>query len=196
MSIDQDIYGKICARNEAGLTLLYKYYSDSLYGIAYRILNKKAFAEDAIQQSFLKIWNNIDQYDPNKSTLFTWMVRIVKNTSIDIRRLKSFQKEEKSETLDVHVHNTKQSHIDTDSIDVTNMIEGLDEKYAFVLEYLYLRGYTQSELADEFDMPLGTIKTRVKKGIEILRTKLGKEKKLFLGSFTLTLIIILLLLWI
>lgn len=184
----------ISARNETGLSLLYSNYSDSLYGIAFRVLNRHSFAEDAIQQSFLKIWNNIDQYDPNKSTLFTWMVRIVKNTSIDIRRLKSFQNEEKSETLDVHVHTTERSHIDTDGIDTKAMIEGLDEKYAFVLEHLYLKGYTQRELSEEFDMPIGTIKTRVKKGIEILRSKLDKEKKFFLGFFTLTLFIILLLL--
>ena len=194
MKIDQEIYQKIRARDEDGLSMLYTHYSDALYGIALRILHRDSFAEDAIQKSFLKIWNNIDKFDPEKSTLFTWMVRIVKNTAIDIRRLKSFQKEEKSETLDVHVHNTEQSHIDTDRIDAKDIIAGLDEKYAFVLEYLYLKGYTQSELSDEFDIPLGTIKTRVKKGIEILRTKLDKEKKFFIGFFSLTLLIILLLL--
>jgi len=193
LKIDQEIYRKISARDESGLALLYSNYSDSLYGIAYGVLQIHSFAEDAIQQSFLKIWNNIDQYDPAKATLFTWMARIVKNTAIDIRRLKSFQNERKSESLDVHVHNSKTSQIDTDAIDTKKIIAGLDEKYAFVLDHLYLKGYTQSELADEFDIPLGTIKTRVKKGIEILRSKLDSEKKFFLGFFSLTLIIILIL---
>lgn len=190
MKIDQEIYGFICARDERGLSLLYKNYSDSLYGIAARVLTRHSFAEDAIQQSFLKIWNNIDQYDPDKSTLFTWMARIVKNTSIDIRRLKSFQAEEKSETYDTTVHNSDSVFIDTDGIDTKRIIEGLDEKYAFVLEHLYLKGYSQSELSDEFDIPLGTIKTRVKKGIEILRSRLIKEKKFIIGIFFIVLIII------
>ena len=190
MKIAQEIYGFICARDERGLSLLYKNYSDSLYGIAARVLTRHSFAEDAIQQSFLKIWNNIDQYDPDKSTLFTWMARIVKNTSIDIRRLKSFQAEEKSETYDTTVHNSDSVFIDTDGIDTKRIIEGLDEKYAFVLEHLYLKGYSQSELSDEFDIPLGTIKTRVKKGIEILRSRLIKEKKFIIGIFFIVLIII------
>lgn len=181
MKIDQDIYTRLRSRDETGLSLLYDNYSESLYGIALRVVRNEAFAEDSIQKSFLKIWNNIDQYDESRSTFFTWMAQIVKNTAIDIRRLKSFQKEEKSESFDVAVHKTESTSIDTDAMDVAKMIEGLDEKYAFVLEYLYLRGYSQRELADEFDMPIGTIKTRVKKGIQILRDRFSKEEKFFLG---------------
>lgn len=181
MKIDQDIYTRLRSRDETGLSLLYDNYSESLYGIALRVLRNEAFAEDSIQKSFLKIWNNIDQYDESRSTFFTWMAQIVKNTAIDIRRLKSFQKEEKSESFDIAVHKTENTTIETDAMDVAKMVEGLDEKYAFVLEYLYLRGYTQSELADEFDIPIGTIKTRVKKGIQILRDRFNNEEKFFLG---------------
>lgn len=181
MKIDQDIYTRLRSRDETGLSLLYDNYSESLYGIALRVLRNEAFAEDSIQKSFLKIWNNIDQYDESRSTFFTWMAQIVKNTAIDIRRLKSFQKEEKSESFDIAVHKTENTTIETDAMDVAKMVEGLDEKYAFVLEYLYLRGYSQRELADEFDMPIGTIKTRVKKGIQILRDRFSKEEKFFLG---------------
>ena len=190
MNIDTEIYNLLKARNEKGLSMLYKNYSSSLFGISFRILNNNAFAEDAIQKSFLKIWNNIEQYDSGKSTLFTWMAKIVRNTSIDIRRLKSFQVEEKSETLNPKMHDSKKSYIDTNKIDTSSILSGLDEKYAFVIEHLYLKGYSQSELAEEFDIPLGTIKTRVKKGITILRSKLDKEKKFMLGIFLITLLII------
>jgi RNA polymerase sigma-70 factor (ECF subfamily) len=118
------------------------------------------------------------------------MARIVQNTSIDIRRLKSFQVEEKSDSFDTNVHTIEKVFIDTNGIDTKKLIEGLDEKYAFVLEHLYLKGYSQSELADEFDIPIGTIKTRIKKGIQILRTQLDKEKKFILGIFLITLITI------
>lgn len=176
MRLDLDIHKRLLARDESGISLLYENYADALYGMAYRVLNNEAFAEDAIQQSFLKIWNNVAQYDESKSTLFTWMAQIVRNTAIDIRRLKSFEKEEKSISFDTTVHNTETDTQNTERIDTTRLIEGLDEKYAFVLEHLYLKGYSQSELSKEFDIPLGTIKTRVKKGIEILREKLADEK--------------------
>jgi RNA polymerase sigma-70 factor (ECF subfamily) len=190
VKVDQEIHNLILNRDEAGLKLLYSNYTNSLYGIAVRVLNNHAFAEDAIQKSFLKIWNNIDQYDSSKSTLFTWMAKIVKNSAIDIRRLKSFQAEEKSESIDPLVHDVERSYIDTDNIDTNRMIKELDDKYAFVLEHLYLKGYSQSELAKEFDIPIGTVKTRVKKGIEILRNKFKKENKFIFSFYSLTLIII------
>lgn len=194
MSINQEIIAKIKARHEDGLRLLYANYSDVLFGMAHRILNNEAFAEDALQQSFLKIWNNIDKYDSSKSTLFTWMAKIVKNTSIDISRLKSFQKEVKTETIDPIVHKTENEFIDTDKIDVNSLLDGMDEKYKVVLEFLYLKGYSQSELSEKLEMPLGTIKTRSKKAIDILREKLKKENKLFYGGVLVFIIIVKLLL--
>lgn len=185
MSIEQDIVHLLKSKNESGLRLLYGNYSEALYGIAYRTLGHQAFAEDALQKSFLKIWNGIDQYDNEKSTLFTWMARIVRNSALDIKRLKSFQKEEKSESINLNVHNIKTESIDTDKEDIRVMISGMDEKYAFVLEYLYLKGFTQSELSKEFDIPLGTIKTRVRQAILILREKYKGEEKYLKNIFVL-----------
>lgn len=190
LKIDHKILLKLRSRDQAGLTLLYENYLSALNGIAFNILKSKAHSEDAIQRAFLKIWDNINQYDENKSTLFTWMAQITRNTALDIKRLKSFEKEHKSESLDPTVHNNKTTQINTDKIDVKSLIDGMDEKYAFVLDHLYLQGYSQSELSKEHGIPLGTIKTRVKKGIEILRDKLKDEKKFILGFITLILLII------
>ena len=194
MTVNQQIISKIKVRHESGLNLLYKYYSNSLYGISYRILKNEAFAEDCLQQSFLKIWNSIDQYDESKSTLYTWMANIVRNNAIDIRRLKSFQKEEKTETIDplVHIHNT--SNQNSDILDAELLLKGMDDKYKEVLHYLYLEGYSQRDLSKKLDIPLGTIKSRVKKAIELLRTKLESEKNLFIGAFVLSVILIIILL--
>ena len=194
MSINQEIISKLKARQEEGLRLLYANYSDVLFGMAYRILNSEPFAEDALQQSFMKIWNSIDSYDANKSTLFTWMAKIVKNTSIDISRLKSFQKEVKTETIDPIVHKADKEYINTDTIDVKSLLDEIDEKYSIVLDHLYLQGYSQSELSKKLDLPLGTIKTRSKKAIDLLREKLKKENKLFFGGVILLIIIVKLLL--
>ena len=190
MKIDSLICQKIKDRDQQGLELLYDNYLNSLLGIAYGILKNISHSEDAVQKSILKIWNNIDKYDESKSTLFTWMVQIVKNTAIDIRRLKSFEKEEKSIMLDLHVHNKEVVEQNIGEIDANKILGMLDEKYAVVLKYLYLEGYSQSETAKALDIPLGTVKTRVKKGIDILRNSLKSEKGLFIGFLTIILIII------
>jgi len=190
LRLDQEIVQKLRKREQSGLTLLYDNYLNSLNGIAFKILQSTPHSEDAIQRVFLKVWNSINQFDENKSTLFTWMAQITRNTAIDIKRLKSFEKEQKSDSLDPNVHDLGSSSINTDKMDVKKIIDGIDEKYAFVLEHLYLKGYSQSELSDEFDIPLGTIKTRVKKAIEILRTKLKDEKKFIIGFFAIILLLL------
>lgn len=172
-------------RDEKGLSLLYDHYSSALYGIAFRILRNEAYAEEALQNSFLKVWKNIHQYDENKATLYTWMSQIVRYSSIDIRRLKSFDKQEKTESLETNVYKEAATNTNLDGLDAKIVLLGLDKKYQVVLEYLYLKGYTQQELSDELDIPLGTIKTRLRKAISIIRSNLKDEKNLFLGVFIL-----------
>ena len=195
VNITEDIRLRILQKDEEGLRLLYQHFGHTLYGIAFRMLNNHAYAEDALQKCFLKVWNGMDQFDPARSTLFTWMARIIRNVVIDMKRLRSYQLEAQSETIDPHVHaNKKVAHINTARIDTSELLDGLEEKYAFVLEHLYLKGYSQSELSEAFDIPLGTIKTRVKKALDILKEKLNKEKGSFLGFsliFIVTLLIIL-----
>jgi RNA polymerase sigma-70 factor (ECF subfamily) len=144
-------------------------------------LGNSGDAEDALQKSFLKIWNSIDQYEEEKASFYTWIAQIVRNTSIDVKRLKSFEFQEKTDSLDTHVHKGEAVVDNLEGLDTSSLLSSLDEKYAFVLEYLYLRGYSQRELSTEFDIPLGTIKTRVKKGLDILRGSLTKERAYFLG---------------
>ncbi|GLR15738.1 RNA polymerase sigma factor [Portibacter lacus] len=191
MSLAIQIVDLIKAKDEKGLELLYDNYSKALYGIAFRVLNNHSYAEEALQNSFLKVWKNIQQYDENKATLYTWMSQIVRYSSLDIRRLKSFERQEKTESLEPHVNHGKATSTSTDALDAKKILNGLEEKYSIILEYLYLKGYTQQELSDELDIPLGTIKTRLRKAITIIRTNLKDEKKLFMGMFLLLVLVVL-----
>ena len=190
MNISAKIIELIRSKDEKGLELLYENYSRSLYGIAYRVLNNKEYAEEALQNSFLKVWKNIQQYDENKATLYTWMSQIVRYSSLDIRRLKSFERSQKTENLEPNVHIGKAQNTSSDALDAKKILSGLEEKYSVVLEYLYLKGYTQQELSDELDIPLGTIKTRLRKAIAIIRTNLKDEKTLFMGMLLLLILLI------
>lgn len=163
------------SRNEDGLRILYSNYSSALYGIAFRMIQNRAHAEDALQKSFLKIWNNIDQYDDSKATLFTWMAKIVRNTAIDISRLRSFQNEQRSVEFCNATHGGTVSGHSTDKLDAQSLLSGLDHKYKCVLEYLYLQGFTQREVSEEFGIPLGTVKTRAKKALDLIRLKIIQE---------------------
>jgi len=134
-----------------------------------------------LQQTFVNIWNAIDQYDESRGTLFTWMSTIARNLALDMRRLKSFEVRGKTDNADAIVY-TGDAISQAPSgarLDVSMLLATMDEKYRVILELMYLQGYSQSEIADKLDIPLGTVKTRAKKAIDILRDLLQGEKVLF-----------------
>lgn len=178
-------------KEESGLAFLYDNYSATLNGIITRIVGSEKIAEEVLQQTFLKIWNKMDLYDSEKATLFTWMVRIARNTAIDTRRLKKFTQNNELESLDVKHDSsvvTLQKHED---IDAKSLLSKLDTKYKDVLDAVYLKGYSQAAAAKMLNIPLGTVKTRIRMGLKDLRGELSVEKALFVSSFIIILIYIL-----
>jgi len=173
---------------------LYNQYGGAIFGIISRIIKDGMVAEEVLQQTMLKAWKNIDLYNPDKSSLYTWLHSIARNSAIDKVRLKSYQNQQKTDTINPNVHEGRAAKIATDKIDVDKITASLDEKYKVVLDKMYLEGYSQREIADELDIPLGTVKTRLRKAILFLREELKGEKALFIGML-LSLAALLILLW-
>ena len=128
---------------------LYENYSNTLYGVIYRIVNDEEIARDLVQEVFVKIWKNIQSYSSQKGRIYTWMLNIARNAAIDKLRSKSFGLE--------------------------NVLKQLDENQILLIQKVYFEGYTQAELAEEMEIPLGTIKTRIRKAIKVLREKLAES---------------------
>ncbi|MFZ1791242.1 MAG: sigma-70 family RNA polymerase sigma factor [Saprospiraceae bacterium] len=171
-------------KDEKALSYLYKCYSEALNGILVRTLNCEKLAEDALQVTFLKIWDKIELYDESKSQLFTWMSRIARNTALDLKKLKNYELRAKTCSLDLNLHNNHKDVMSLACIDVHFLTNKLGEKNKLVLQYIYLYGYSQSETAKKLGIPLGTVKSRARNAILELRTILRNEKALFNGSFT------------
>jgi len=176
---DSRIIELIRRQEEKGLSAFYDKYSSAIYGVTLRILNRPDLAEEVLSQTMLKVWDKIDSYSINKSSLFTWTMAIARNSALDKRRLKSFEHGQKTDSLDSTVYNVEaknKSEFELDASTITGLVE---EKYKVVLDKIYLEGYSQSEAAELLNIPLGTIKTRLRKAILILREKLKDEKSLF-----------------
>jgi RNA polymerase sigma factor (sigma-70 family) len=147
-----------------------------LYGVIFRILKKEDIAEEVLQDVFVKIWDRFDSYDPEKGKLFTWMLNIARNQAIDKTRSKEISNDQKTRGIENVVHTIdSESYIEqrVDGIGVKEMLKGLPEDQKFVVEYLYFEGYSQSEIAEEFNIPLGTVKTRLRLAVKQLRLTLG-----------------------
>ena len=171
-STEEEIVASLKAKDEQVLVILYENYSAALYGTIYRFLGDKKLAEEQLQETFLKIWKYADSYDPSKGRLFTWMLRIARNTAIDVTRSKRFREQNKIQDLDNSVstiNNTYKIEQHTDDIGIKELIEKLNTKYAQIIDKIYFQGYTQAETAKELDLPLGTVKTRTRKALGLLK---------------------------
>ena len=155
-------------RNEKAISLLYDNYADTLLGVANKVVRDPELAQDVVQESFVKIWKKADSYDPKKAKLFTWLFRITRNTAID--KLRSVNtKSDKKIQIDVSdVYTLGVESTRPELMDVKEHLDKIEEKYQIVLEALFFQGMTQQEASDELDIPLGTIKSRLKIGLREL----------------------------
>ncbi len=159
-------------RDEMGLRLLYDHYSSALYGVILRIVIDRETAEDVLQESFIKIWNNSESYDAEKGRLYTWLLNIARNTAIDKTRSKNFRNEGKVQSIEDFVYSVDKQHntsTATDFIGLRKFVDALKPEQRELIDLLYFGGYTQSEAAEKLGIPLGTIKTRVKAALTQLR---------------------------
>lgn len=168
-SLEQHIVKLLEAGDKAALNLLYENYADSLYGVILKITRNEEIAQDALQESFIKIWKNSKKYDSSKAKLFTWLYRIARNTAID--KLRSFnnrfEKEVQIDKTNVYILPTQ--NLNQDAIDLKDHVGRLDKKYQIVLNALFFEGLTQQEASEELEIPLGTIKSRLKIGLRELK---------------------------
>lgn len=141
-----------------------------------RIVRKEEVGEEVLQDVFLKIWDRIGSYEPAKGRLFTWMLNIARNQAIDKTRSKEMSKGRKTDDIDNLVNTIdrqESAELQVEAIGLKEVLTKLPEEQRFVIDLLYLKGYTQSEVAEEFGIPLGTVKTRTRMGMIELRSLLN-----------------------
>ncbi|MFK8006469.1 MAG: RNA polymerase sigma factor [Saprospiraceae bacterium] len=169
---EKEIITLLLAKEEKGLEALYELYGNCLFGLIYNIIKHNDFAEIVLQDTFLKIWNKIDTYSPEKGKFLTWSMNIARNTSIDMLRSKNYNQMIKLTALDEIVSHQEKIQIkeNLDNLDLKEFVAKLDKKCREIIELVYFKGYTGSEVAKELNIPLGTVKSRIRKGFIDLRT--------------------------
>lgn len=165
---EQDLVRSLKERDNRAFSYLYEHYSGALYGIILPIVNEAEAANDVLQEVFVNIWRKIESYDPTKGRLFTWMLNIARNASIDMIRSRGFQNSRKNQPLPETVNWSTQAP-DMDNIGLKKMLEKLKDEQRTLVELAYFRGYTHEEIATLEGIPLGTVKTRIRTALIQLR---------------------------
>jgi RNA polymerase sigma-70 factor (ECF subfamily) len=169
---ENDLVAMLRERNQRGFTILYDNYSSALYGVILKIVRSEEIAADVMQESFVKIWRNIDSYERSKGSLFTWILNVARNTAIDKIRSQDYQQNTQNQPLEYFVSVVEEENPvehQVDAIGVRKVVDQLRPEYRSIIELVYFQGYTQAEVAEELEIPLGTVKTRVKAALAQLR---------------------------
>jgi RNA polymerase sigma factor (sigma-70 family) len=172
---EEELVDLLRRQDKPAFTYLYDNYAAALNGVIYRMVEDAALAEDILQEAFVKIWNNFNQYDHSKGRLFTWMLNLTKNLTIDTLRSKGYKKQSKISGDEYSVNNipdTSSTLLKFDSLGIRKQLVNLKPEQRVIIEMAYFSGFTQDEIARELGVPLGTVKTRMRTAILELRKML------------------------
>lgn len=164
-------------KENKAFAVLYDNYAPALLGIIVKIVRHEDEAENLLQDAFVKIWRNIHQYDATKGRLFTWILNIARNTAINYLRSSHYSVGKEIQSIDnpVSIQTAYSENIDVNYIGVAETVEKLEPKLKQIIDLIYFMGYTQQEVSEKLDMPLGTVKTRTRMALLQLRKHFSND---------------------
>jgi RNA polymerase sigma factor (sigma-70 family) len=169
---EEELIQLLKGQSRQAFNYLYTNYAPALYGVIYKVLEDEQTSQDVLQDVFVKIWNNIAQYNPDKGRLYTWLLNIARNSAIDKTRSKGEIMKSKIQTGENVVHNleqTSKTEVLTDTIGLRKMVNQLKPEYASIIDLAYFNGYTIEEISKTLNIPSGTVKTRMRSAMGQLR---------------------------
>jgi RNA polymerase sigma factor (sigma-70 family) len=178
-----DLIDRVAQRDEAALKALYDLTSSKLYGLSMRVVGKAEWAEDALQETFLQIWRSAGDYRASLSPPMAWLGLIVRSRSLDCLRRRSAERTHLTDEIDDAMADTLQGD-SPNPMDTTlasqqawalhQCLAKLENRQREVVSLAYLRDLSHSELAEQLSLPLGTVKTWIRRGLDQLRTCMAR----------------------
>lgn len=178
-SDDVDLISQIAQGDEHSFLELYDRYASHVYALTLRILGNTMLAEESTQDTFFKLWSRARQYRTERGSLVVWLLTIARRTALDRLRLEARRPVLSDDTdpddafLNIPDANTLSDEDRWRSIHFS--VQSLPQDQRQVIELAYYYGLSQSEIAETLNWPLGTVKTRLRAGVEHLR-RLWQEK--------------------
>ena len=151
---------------------LYDHYSGALYSVIKQVVGDLEVSNDVLQETFINIWRKIELYDESKGRLFTWMLNIARNAAIDKTRSKGFQQSSKLQPIvdsDGILASVKPG---SDDYGLKKVLLRLKDEQRLLIDLSYFQGFTHEQIAKALDIPLGTVKTRIRSALTQLRSYL------------------------
>lgn len=165
---EDELLDALRSHRNAAYRYLYMHYRGSLYNIISQIIPDTETANDVLQEVFITIWKNIDKYDAAKGRLFTWLLNITRNTAINKTRSKNYKNNLKNDSINNYVNDIDKKaayHQNINVIGLRKEVSLLKDEFKTVMELSFFNGFTHEEIAKTLNIPLGTVKTRLRNAV-------------------------------
>lgn len=159
--------------------IVYERHSSAAFSLAYRMTGKRNAAEDVVQEAFLSLWRSNARYDRTRGSVRTWVLGIVHNRAIDSLRRSVVHDRRRASDEGIEERFEAKERTDTEAArrdearEVRTALKTLPDEQQRVIELAYFGGFTHSEIADMLQTPIGTVKGRMRLGLEKLRVQLA-----------------------
>jgi len=184
---DDELMGRLGGRDLGAFEALYDRYGDLVYSVALRVVGDTYVAEDVAQDVFLRVWRRPDQFDLNRGKFVTWLLSVTRNRSIDERRSRgrrlrfealpsSAEEEDVLPSNDDRDDPALATVLADDRVAVRAALEVLPAEQKLAIQLAYFGGFTQQEIANKLGQPLGTVKTRIRLGMQKMRGSLEERR--------------------
>ena len=177
---DEDLARRLQRREPEAMKDLYDRFGNLAYSVVLAVVRDSPTAEDLVQETFLRVWNRIQAFEPGRGALGPWLLAIARNRAIDHVRSSSSKKDRNAIELAAREHPSlfvdMQREVENNDHAriIRSAIKKLNPNQQKVIELAYYEGLSQTEMAERMGQPLGTIKTWVRAALGVLREELGQ----------------------
>jgi RNA polymerase sigma-70 factor, ECF subfamily len=179
---DEELMALVQAGNANAFEVVYDRHCDAAFSLAYRMCGRRASAEDVLQEAFLALWRSGAQYDHTRGSVRNWILRITHNRAVDalrrgvVRESHLYREEGLLERVAGSERTEAQALEAEQAQEIQGVLRELPREQSRVVELAYFGGFTHTEIASMLQMPVGTVKGRMRLGLAKLRLTLGDEE--------------------
>jgi RNA polymerase sigma-70 factor (ECF subfamily) len=177
---DEDLVLLVRHGDAAAFEVVYERHSTAAFSLAYRMTGRRGAAEDVVQEAFLSLWRSGARYDATRGSVRTWVLGIVHHRAIDVlrRNMVHDRRRASDEGLEERFEAPERTDVQAarheEAAEVSRALAALPDDQSRAIQLAYFGGFSHSEIATMLDTPIGTVKGRIRLGMDKLRGQLGE----------------------
>ena len=181
---DEELMELVCRDEAVAFEIVLERHADAAFSLAYRMVGRRALAEDVVQEAMLSLWRTGARYDRSRGSVRNWILGITHHRAVDALRRDGLRTGKNVSDDDLHERLEAPERTDVEVVrrdearEIRTAIDELPTEQVRVIELAYFGGFTHTEIATMLHLPIGTVKGRMRLGLEKMRSRLSTSEAL------------------